>query len=321
MFQLCLTLLWIYVSKKEFGLIGATVIELSALGNVDLLVFFFAFLGTLKTQESSRGRKTSEWMTTIVLMVIYVVYAYLRGIFHSLRAPSLHSILVAALSAEALYLFFRFILTTLICGRAFRRASRLFCHVAAIGIAAFISVLSSQLLKVPQETPNSFGLGFFLVSATITLGLAHLSSIPPQMKSLLLREASFVAWSIPVVLILTFADLVVLIRYSESLGVIGKLCPLVCVRFLVGGSAKSTFNVDESLPVGIICASTYYFVSGNIDEAARIYGLHPLGLFVNLLIVADILRVLLTFGLRRPLSASETEIASDKQSNEHTKKS
>ncbi|GAX16417.1 glycosylphosphatidylinositol deacylase [Fistulifera solaris] len=307
--------------QNDFGFIGATVIELSALGNIDLLVFFFVFLGTIKIQESSRGRKTSEWTTTTVLLVIYVVYAYLRGIFHSLRAPNLHSILVAALSAQALYLFFRFILIAFICGRAFRRASRLSCHVAAIGIAASISVLSSRLLKVPQETPNAFGLGVFLVSATATLGLTHLSSISPHMQSLLLREASFAAWSIPVVLILTFADLVVLIRYSESLGVIGKLCPLVCVRFLVGGFAESTFNVDESLPVGIICASTYYFVSGNIDDAARIYGLHPVGLFVNLLIVADILRVLLTFGFRRPLMISETKMVNDQQLNEHTKKS
>lgn len=299
---------------------GATVIELSALGNIDMLIFFFAFLGAFKIHESSRTRKTSEWVATMVSVVVYMVFAFLRGsLFVGLRPPNLHTIVVAAFSAEGLYLGFRLLLTKLVCGRAFRLVGRSLCHVTALIVATLISVLPSRVLTVTQETPNSFALGVFLVSATVALGLAHLSSISPQMKSLMLREASFVAWSLPIVLILTFADLVILIRYSQSLGVIGKLCPLVSVRFLVGGFTKSTFNVDESLPVGIICASIYYFVSGNIDEAARVYGLHPLGLFVSLLVVADILRVWLTFGFRRPFPEKTTETIDDRQSDDHTK--
>lgn len=298
--------------KNEFGIVGATIIELGSLGNADLMVFFFAFLGAFKIHESSRGRKTSEWVATAALVSIYTVFAALRGIFRGPRSPSLHTIFVAAFSAEAIFLLGRLFLCKLVCGRAFR-INRLLLHAAAFVIAALVSLLLSRILAAKQQRPNSFALGVFLVAAAVALGLVHLSSISPQMKSLTLREASFAAWSLPIVLVLIFPDLVVLIRFSESLGVIGKLCPLISFRFLVGEFAKSTFNVDESLPMGVICASIYYFVSGNIDEAARIYGLHPVGLFVSLLVLADILRVSLTFGFRRSFPVRDTQSISNQQ--------
>jgi len=269
--------------------------------NFEWLVLFYVVIGALHSQILSSGVGTCSAPNQLILVPVgcAILIAIIQACHQDnvLLRPTFHTLLVASVAANAIFVILRSGLDHLLVARG-TQWNWICVYGAVIHTAFFFSFLLEPVLQ--RNRPNAFIISVSTIILTLSLAFIRVASMPKPLEERTQawtnREVNFISWILPVLLVVVAADLAVLVRFTTSFGVIFKLCIPVCLRILVADRIDHNEWHAHWKREGLLLQSIRvlwleFFLMGYLDDIAATVALHPIGFFTIILVGLDSLQL------------------------------